>query len=80
MEGYKYGATNPNRPNQIVPLIPENQVQEPFEDEGMIPRAIRDLFRQIHLKKENDPSSKITVSCSYIQLYNDLLNSDLYKS
>lgn len=82
MEGYKYAA-NPLKPSQILPVIPKTQIQSPLDSEGVIPRAIRDLFTQVHQKRD-DIGTKITVYCSYIQLYNekiyDLLNSDSYKS
>ena len=51
------------------------------EEEGVIPRAIRELFSQVEAKRaESDGKSKITVKIQYIQLYNekvyDLLNSN----
>ncbi|CDW90813.1 kinesin motor domain containing protein [Stylonychia lemnae] len=80
MEGYKYAATNPNKPNKMLPQIPKEQ----DEDEGLIPRSIRELFLQIEKRKKESEGSKISVTCSYIQLYNeriyDLLNSDIYKN
>ena len=54
------------------------------EEEGIIPRAIRDLFKRVSkLREESEGKKRVTVSCSYIQLYNekiyDLLNTDAYK-
>ena len=61
-------------------MIPQEAASE---EEGLIPRAIRDLFSQVRQKRQADPNAKITVTCSYVQLYNekvyDLLNSALYK-
>lgn len=77
MEGFKYlnGA----------PIIPPDHRAEPSlekSEEGIIPRAIKSLFAKIEALREQG-DKKITVSCSYIQLYNekiyDLLNSDTYK-
>ena len=46
-----------------------------------MPRCIRELFQTVESRRTN--ANKITVSCQYIQLYNekvyDLLNSDSYK-
>ena len=52
-----------------------------MEEEGVIPRAIRELFEQVEMKRtESQGKSKITVKVQYIQLYNekvyDLLNSN----
>ena len=55
-----------------------------MKEEGIIPRAIRELFAQIE-KKRNDTSgkSRISVKVQYIQLYNekvyDLLNTNKQK-
>ena len=51
------------------------------EQDGMIPRCIKLLFQLIDEKREREKlTSKISVTCQYIQLYNekvyDLLNSD----
>ena len=81
MEGYKYesGSDGPGAPvlgnrEQIVAEQPPN--------EGLIPRAIRDLFAQVQQRRQSSKGQKkITVRVQYIQLYNekvyDLLNSTL---
>lgn len=80
MEGYQY-ALHPTR-DLVMPQIPKKSAAKGFEREGLIPRSIRELFRMVDQKREQ-VSSKITVHCQFIQLYNervyDLLNSDLYK-
>ena len=63
---------------------PANTLAVHVKEEGIIPRAIRELFAQIE-KKRNDTSgkSRISVKVQYIQLYNekvyDLLNTNKQK-
>lgn len=67
MEGYKYAPQGAN--NIIVPQISRKTAsdQQAIEEEGVIPRAIRELFSQIEAKKaETDGKSKITVKIQYI--------------
>jgi len=87
MEGYKY-AVNPAKPYLVMPQIPPSSFQHASETDGLIPRSIHELFSQIQLKQKSEglngkSPGKITVSCQYIQLYNekvyDLLNSNHYK-
>jgi hypothetical protein len=51
-------------------------------EEGLIPRAIKDLFAAVEVLKSQG-TRRVSVSCSYLQLYNekiyDLLNTDTYK-
>lgn len=84
MEGYHYGPSSKNQ-NILAPQIDQNLTltsQGPLDNEGIIPRAIRDLFDQVRLKKANS-GNKISVKMQYIQLYNekifDLLNSTAIK-
>lgn len=56
-----------------------------MEEEGVIPRAIRELFNQVEAKRtQMAGKSKISVKVQYIQLYNekvfDLLNSNSQKA
>jgi len=71
MEGYKYEDTEKGR--GIKPVIAENM------DVGLTMRAIREIFAQT----EGDKSKTVTVSCSFLQIYNekvfDLLNSQQLK-
>lgn len=95
MEGYKYQqvttqpantntqstGTNFNKPSTM--LVPVIQI-EPSQEDGIIPRAIRGLFARVNqLRDEAQGTRRFTISCSYIQLYNekiyDLLNTDAYK-
>jgi hypothetical protein len=50
-----------------------------YPDEGLIPRAIRELFSMVSAKRAINPNKIISVYIQYIQLYNekvyDLLNS-----
>ena len=54
------------------------------QDEGLIPRSIRDLFDQVNVKRTNTGSKIISIYIQYIQLYNekvyDLLNSPAFKN
>ena len=83
MEGYKY-VNHPTKTNIIMPQVPRNSAEEPYSSDGLIPRCIRELFQIVEQKKEKmSNKSKLSVTCQYIQLYNekvyDLLNSDQYK-
>lgn len=54
------------------------------QDEGLIPRSIRDLFDQVNVKRANTGNKIISIYIQYIQLYNekvyDLLNSPAFKN
>ena len=55
-------------------------VKASLDEEGVMPRAIRELFNQVDRKRaETSGKSRISVKIQYIQLYNekvyDLLNS-----
>lgn len=63
----------------------DNSVSIAMEEEGVIPRAIRELFNQVESKRtQMAGKSKISVKVQYIQLYNekvfDLLNSNSQKA
>ena len=64
MEGYKYqqkyGDLIPQIKAQHNPAVPH------YEQDGLIPRCIRELFDLIELKKEKDKSNRITVTVQYI--------------
>ena len=76
MEGYKYKVNDKGVP---VPQI--DQTQEP-ENQGLVPRAIDQLFEQIK-QSTNLQKKKFTVYCSYLQIYKekifDLLNKSQLK-
>ena len=80
MEGYKY-ISHPTKPQFMMPLVPKNSAYETFDQDGLIPRSIRELFSTVEKRKEMyGNTNRITITCQYIQLYNekvyDLLNSD----
>jgi len=76
MEGYEYQTSDVTA---IKPIV--NRTTNESND-GIIPRAIRDLFQAVQLKRS--ANQKITVTCQYIQLYNekifDLLNTKSQKA
>lgn len=83
MEGYKY-QTNATAPELMIPKELElNPLANVYQDEGLIPRSIRDLFDQVNVKRANTANKIISVYIQYIQLYNekvyDLLNSPEFK-
>lgn len=77
MDGYKYQSVKPGGPAMAVITKPE-EPSVPVPEDGLIPRAIKNLFEIVKSKRVSQPTSKITVSVQYIQLYNekiyDLLN------
>jgi hypothetical protein len=84
MEGYKY-QINATVPELMIPKELElNPLANIYQDEGLIPRSIRDLFDQINVKRANAVNKIISVYIQYIQLYNekvyDLLNSPAFKN
>ena len=62
--------------------VEDASLQAALTEEGIIPRAIRELFEQVKKKRE-ETQTKITIKVQYIQLYNekvyDLLNSNAQK-
>lgn len=80
MEGYQYN-TDPTLMRQPA-ISTKNFKPEVQPNDGVIPRAIHELFAQIKQKQAGNPNL-IKVHVQYIQLYNekvfDLLNSDHYK-
>ena len=61
MDGYKY-AKQAQNPNVLVPQIKASQQDSKNEQEGLIPRTIRQLFSKVKKIREEAPASKITVS------------------
>jgi hypothetical protein len=52
----------------------------PFsEDNGIIPRVITQIFSTIDNYSNRDPTNKFSVTCSFLQIYNENIY-DLFES
>jgi hypothetical protein len=67
----------------VIPEHHQESLHLSKADEGIIPRAIKGLFQRVQQIRDQHRARKVSISCSYIQLYNekifDLLNTDAYK-
>lgn len=70
MEGYTYKPDNKGIPQAII---------ETGENEGIVPRSVRLLFDMIK-QESNLGNKKITVTCSYLQVYKERIFDLLNKS
>jgi hypothetical protein len=70
MEGYKYVPDAKGIPSAVI---------ETGENEGIVPRSIRLLFDLIK-QEQSVGSKKITVHCSYLQVYKEKIYDLLNKS
>jgi kinesin family protein 11 len=73
---FVYGQTGSGKTFTMDGELKKSQLESP--EDGIIPRAIRNLFDLVASKKQQNPTARLTVSIQYIQLYNekifDLLN------
>ncbi|GBC24961.2 uncharacterized protein OCT59_009462 [Rhizophagus irregularis] len=81
VEGYNatllaYGQTGSGKTYSMGTALDDSNI--PPEHQGIIPRAIRKLFADLHERKEKNPSYQFEVYISFLELYNedliDLLN------
>ncbi|CAG8447211.1 4533_t:CDS:10 [Rhizophagus irregularis] len=81
VEGYNvtilaYGQTGSGKTYTMGTTLDGSNI--PLEHQGIIPRAIRKLFADLHERKEKNPSYEFEVYVSFLELYNEDFKDLLY--
>ncbi|PKK66962.1 kinesin-domain-containing protein, partial [Rhizophagus irregularis] len=81
VEGYNvtilaYGQTGSGKTYSLGTAVDGSNI--PLKHQGIIPRAIRKLFADLHERKEKNPSYEFEVYVSFLELYNEDFKDLLY--